>query len=184
VELDTQKLTQEDVERIEVLVNRDIRANKPVAVKDFKKTDSDSNRVTVNMEDANTSGPIRLIEIQGIDACTCCGTHVASTGDLQVMKFLQTEKTRGNTRLYFIVGNRVLKTMQRMLEVERSLTQLLNIGSTGHADTVDRQQKQAASTKRELKSANEEICVLLAANIALQQAEAPGQSLPPLLGCF
>ena len=29
-------------------------------------------------------GPVRVLRIEGIDECLCCGTHVHSTSDLQV----------------------------------------------------------------------------------------------------
>ena len=48
---------------------------------------SGDHRVTVSKEDENATGPIRVIEIDQVDACTCCGTHVKNTSELQVIFF-------------------------------------------------------------------------------------------------
>jgi len=40
------------------------------------------------------SGPIRVIEIEGIDSNMCCGTHVSSLGQLQMIKLLHVEKQK------------------------------------------------------------------------------------------
>lgn len=62
-----------------------------------------------------------------------------------MIKLLHTEKMRGNTRLFFVVGNRVLKLSQKMFENERKLTQLLNTSPSEHAESVDKLQKQVIS---------------------------------------
>jgi len=42
---------------------------------------SETKRTTIPQDHV---GPIRTIEIEGIDSCTCCGTHVSNTSELQV----------------------------------------------------------------------------------------------------
>jgi len=166
VELDTPKLTQEQVDNIEKKVNQEIRSSHPVIMKelsseDLKKVENENEkRVTITADDMS-GGPIRLIEIEGIDSCTCCGTHVSNTSELQAIKFFHTEKMRGNTRLFFIVGNRLLKMTQRMFETERQLTLLLNVGPTSHIEFVDRLQKQGQGLRKVIKSETEEIAQLI-----------------------
>lgn len=49
---------------------------------------------------------IRVVEIEGYDWVACCGTHVSSAASLRVLKILSTEKYKGNTRIYFVAGDR------------------------------------------------------------------------------
>jgi alanyl-tRNA synthetase len=52
---------------------------------------------------------VRIVEIEGIDGSTCCGTHCRSTGEIGLVKILGREKVKGNTRVEFICGGRVVK---------------------------------------------------------------------------
>ena len=62
---------------------------------------------------------IRVVEIEGYDWVACCGTHVSSAAALRVLKILSTEKYKGNTRIYFVAGDRgitLLKTHYAILK--------------------------------------------------------------------
>ncbi len=89
VELNTPQMTQEQIDHIERVVNQEIRACRSVKINIMSQDDlkSGDHRVTVSSDDPNATGPIRMIEIEGIDACTCCGTHVRNTSELQVCFF-------------------------------------------------------------------------------------------------
>ena len=54
---------------------------------------------------------IRIVEIAEYDWVACCGTHVASAGELRVLKILLTEKYKGNTRIYFVAGDRAIRLL-------------------------------------------------------------------------
>jgi len=51
----------------------------------------------------------RIVEIEGFDSSTCCGTHVRSTGEIGLIKILGMEKTKGNARVHFICGVRAAR---------------------------------------------------------------------------
>lgn len=72
-------------------------------------------------------GDIRVIIIDGIDSNMCCGTHVTNLAQLQVIKLLNVEKSKRKNKclLNFLVGNRVLKRLQTMLEREQELVKVL-----------------------------------------------------------
>ena len=39
--------------------------------------------------------PVRIVEIPGYDCCACCGTHVAATGEIGLIKLLSAVSFRG-----------------------------------------------------------------------------------------
>lgn len=55
----------------------------------------------------------------------CCGTHVKNLGDIQCVKLLRTEATKGSTVLYYVAGNRVLGHLGRCADQEKKLTKIL-----------------------------------------------------------
>jgi len=62
----------------------------------------------------------------------CCGTHVTNLCQLQVVKLLQSEKSKRKNQvlLYFLVGNRVLQKLQNCFNRELKLTVLLKYFSS------------------------------------------------------
>ena len=52
---------------------------------------------------------LRLVEIQDCDLCGCCGTHVAHTGEIGLLKIIDSQRYKGGTRLTFLCGAAALK---------------------------------------------------------------------------
>lgn len=57
----------------------------------------------------------------------CCGTHVTNLSQLQIIKLLHTEKSKRKekTLLHFLVGNRILKKLEKCIHHEQKMTTLL-----------------------------------------------------------
>ncbi len=55
---------------------------------------------------------IRIAEIQGYDWVACCGTHVSSAKDIRALALLSTERYKGNTRVYFLAGDKAIAWMR------------------------------------------------------------------------
>ncbi|MBR2325161.1 MAG: alanyl-tRNA editing protein [Clostridia bacterium] len=52
---------------------------------------------------------VRIVTIDGVDACACCAPHVAYTGEIGLIKILEFEKHRGGTRILMQAGVRALR---------------------------------------------------------------------------
>lgn len=76
---------------------------------------------------------IRVVEIEGLDINACCGVHLSNTKELQLIKIINFEKHKGNTRIYYKAGKRavdyVLKSSMIFDEICSSL-------STGMSDVL------------------------------------------------
>uniref|UniRef100_A0A8C2D9A7 Alanyl-tRNA synthetase domain containing 1 n=1 Tax=Cyprinus carpio TaxID=7962 RepID=A0A8C2D9A7_CYPCA len=142
IELDTAAVKPGEMEALEVAVNEKIRAHIPVAVNLLSIDDPAVEKVRSRGLPDDHAGPIRIIDIEGVDANMCCGTHVSNLSHLQVIKILGTEKGKKNkTNLIFIAGSRVLKYAEKSYSIEKSLTGLLKTGADEHVDAVDKLQK-------------------------------------------
>uniref|UniRef100_A0A3B1JBU9 Alanyl-tRNA synthetase domain containing 1 n=1 Tax=Astyanax mexicanus TaxID=7994 RepID=A0A3B1JBU9_ASTMX len=126
IELDTAAVKAGEMEALEAAVNEKIREHVPVNVQLLSLDDPAVEKVRSRGLPDDHAGPIRIIDIEGVDANMCCGTHVSNLSHLQVIKILGTEKGKKNkTNLMFIAGNRVLKYAEKSYSTERSLTALL-----------------------------------------------------------
>lgn len=142
IELDTPCIKPAQIESLEAAVNDKIRARTPVTVQLLTLDDPAMEKVRSRGLPDDVVGPIRVIDIQGVDANMCCGTHVSNLSDLQVIKLLGTEKGKKNkTNLIFLSGNRVLKYAEKSFNTERSLVSLLKTGPDDHVEAVDKLQK-------------------------------------------
>jgi alanyl-tRNA synthetase len=52
---------------------------------------------------------LRVVAIDGYDLSACCGTHLARTGEIGLLRVLGQEKVRGRARLRFVAGERALR---------------------------------------------------------------------------
>uniref|UniRef100_A0A671S794 Alanyl-tRNA editing protein Aarsd1 n=1 Tax=Sinocyclocheilus anshuiensis TaxID=1608454 RepID=A0A671S794_9TELE len=142
IELDTATVKPGEMEALEAAVNEKIRAHIPVAVNLLSIDDPAVEKVRSRGLPDDHAGPIRIVDIEGVDANMCCGTHVSNLSHLQVIKILGTEKGKKNkTNLIFLAGNRVLKYAEKSYNIEKSLTALLKTGADEHVDAVDKLQK-------------------------------------------
>ncbi|XP_056403587.1 alanyl-tRNA editing protein Aarsd1-B-like isoform X1 [Hyla sarda] len=163
IELDTATMTNHQVEAVEQLVNEKIRQRVPVIVRVISTEDPEFNQVRSRGLPDDHAGPVRIIDIEGVDANMCCGTHVANLSDLQVIKILGTEKGKKNkTNLIFIAGERVLKYAARSYSVEKSLTALLKNGPEEHIEAVEKLQKSVKSLQKNNLTLLRDLAVLSA----------------------
>lgn len=174
IELSCKKLTAEEMNWIEQTANEIIRSSSPVNVHVHPSAACPELKTasTRGLPDDH-EGPVRVIEIPGIDRNMCCGTHVSNLSQVQVIKlFPDTESMRGGTRLFFIAGDRVLKYLGKALDNERALTKMLSTGPDEHPKAVDRIQSSFKSLNKTAKSQLKELAQLEGYQLkATRQAE-------------
>ena len=79
--------------------------------------------------------PVRIVEIPGYDTCACCGTHVAATGEIGLIKLFSAIPFRGGTRMEMACGVPALALLNQVFEQNRQVSRLLSaqITQTGQA---------------------------------------------------
>ena len=157
IDLETPEITQEECLEIEAMVQKSIleqRRVHPILVsrEEFENMSIRSRGVPEWVE-----GPIRLIEIEGIDTNNCGGTHVSNTAQLQMFAIVGTEKLKKNTRLTFVYGDRVLRMFRRLLQKEKDLNRIFQEGN--HIERAMAWAQERKEHKIERKSFTEYRCV-------------------------
>jgi len=67
--------------------------------------------------------PVRIVEVPGADICACCGTHVATTGQVGLVKIFSCVKFHEGVRLEIACGKRALTQLSRVYEQNRQVSQ-------------------------------------------------------------
>lgn len=155
------KLTPELLSKVERAVNQLIVQNVPVIVHAQEADDKETTRPdSLPADYVGSGGHIRTIEIENLDKNPCCGTHVTNLGQLQSLKLLHTENVRGgNTRLFFLFGQRVLDTLGNLNTIARQLNTLLSCPPENFVENVDKIQKQSKEHSKRAKKLLESLAV-------------------------
>lgn len=92
-------LTGEDFEKLEMLANEAIRVNAPITVVYPDSPDELDYRSKLDLKE-----DIRVVVIEGYDACACCAPHVKSTAEIGLIKVMDYMSHRGGTRFTLKCG--------------------------------------------------------------------------------
>lgn len=107
VTLDIDKVVDRAMlDRVEDLANAAVYRNLPVEISYPAPEALASMTYRAKLE---LTENVRIVTIEGVDACACCAPHVARTGEIGLIKILEFEKHRGGTRIWMQAGSRALR---------------------------------------------------------------------------
>ena len=168
-------LEREQLEALEIEANRAVRANLSIHTEITDGEDA-SNR-TLRKRAEKAVGEVRIVYIDNgkVDSCTCCGTHLHTTGMVGAIRITDAQHYKGGTRLFFACGNRAAKLS---IEEHAAMSELARKYSTSRenlASAVYKQMDELNALKSELRQKS----ALLAAKTAeelMKTAETKGGS--------
>ncbi len=67
--------------------------------------------------------PVRIVEVPDVDICACCGVHVASTGQVGLIKIFSAMKFHEGVRIEMACGKRALDYLSKVYEQNRQVSQ-------------------------------------------------------------
>lgn len=123
IDLDTTTVSDEQLNAVEILANDIILENHPIDVKWVTENELDAYPLRKKIQ---AEGEIRLVIIPDFDYNGCGGTHPSSTGQVSAIKIMSTEKHRGQTRVYFVCGKRILQQLHNKTTVIKESSQRLS----------------------------------------------------------
>ena len=85
------------------------------------------------------TGQVRLVRFPGTDLCACCGTHVARTGEIGLIKILSCIKFREGVRIEMMCGSQALSYLSAIHEQNHEISTLLSAKPLQTAKAVRRE---------------------------------------------
>ena len=128
-------LTPEDTARVERLANEAVWRDQPVI------TDIPSPEALAAMtyrSKKELTGEVRIVTIEDVDRCACCGTHCPTTGMVGQIKILSCIHYKGGVRLTIVCGMRALAWANAALAENRAVSQTLSAKQGELAEAVER----------------------------------------------
>jgi alanyl-tRNA synthetase len=162
IDVAAERVSRDLLDRVERRCLDVIRRDVPVTATVFRGDDAQAQAQTLRKppEAEAVSSPrgLRVVEIAGIDRDACCGTHVARTGELGLVKVLSSERgKKGETRLTFVVGGRALAALQARANVLDELAQALTTGFGDLPARLAKLQDAFKATRTEAKALRGEL---------------------------
>ncbi len=134
VTLDFDKeLTGEQLNEIEYLANQKVWQNLPVTA--YYPNDKELNNIDYRSK-KEIDGAVRLVSIKDTDVCACCAPHVKFTGEIGIIKLLDTERMRGGIRIVLKCGEFALKDYKEKYENIASISAMLSAKQEDAAKAV------------------------------------------------
>lgn len=166
IDLGTPKVKDAEMHAVEETCNALIRACTTVTPTVVERDDP---RLAAARGDPEAVvGPIRIVSIDGIDANMCCGTHVKNLSELQMVKLTHWAPAKGNTRLYFVAGDRARTYLGEMCSRERAMTKASAAGPEKHVEVMQTVKRSEKSLQKSCKNLLKELAVLTAERDAAQ----------------
>ena len=126
-------MSPEDIRAIEERVNRVIAENH--IIRAFYP-DAETLATLAYRSKKALEGPVRLIEIEGIDLCACCATHVRSTAEIGCFLVTGFENYKGGVRLNFLGGLRALSYINQCRDSLTDISRMLSTKADNAANQV------------------------------------------------
>ncbi|PDY84704.1 alanyl-tRNA editing protein [Bacillus cereus] len=167
IDLETENLHAETVEKAMQIANKIVFENHPIRIK------------WMNLEEAKTlplrkeptmTENIRVVIIENYDYNGCGGTHPKHTGEVGPIQVLGWDRNKGGIRLTFIAGWRTLKLMGQQQQIMKDVSKQLNSSEAGIPAKVSQLLTSQKENEKALQTMNEKL-LFAEANELLQQPE-------------
>lgn len=152
------KLSDDDLRRVEETANRIIYENRPLITHWVERTLAEQMLARGDLRKLPPlEGPFRIVQMQGIEFNACGGTHVASTGMLGSILLRRVEKVRQGWRVEFVCGLRAVRTARRDYTLLDTVARTLTVSRTDVPERVEKILEDRKASAKEIKRLTQEL---------------------------
>lgn len=163
VTIDTSgELSDDDICKVETLVNEVIWKDLEIKVYYPSKKELETLAYRSKKE---IDGPLRIVEIPGVDVCACCAPHVKRTGEIGSFRVVKSERHRGGTRLFVLCGERNIADAREKLMQNYLVSNLLVTKETETFSMVQKLKDERAALSAEVSALKKELSALKAKSV-------------------
>lgn len=148
------ELGEEDLRMVEYLANEAVYRNLHIEV----SYPSDQELAVLNYRSKKElSGVIRIVTIPGYDICACCGTHVARTGEIGIIRLISAQRYKGGTRVGLLCGSKALADSKEKAQSVNAISVLLSAKPEEVFNSVEHLLSENNTLKQEIIMLHERI---------------------------
>ncbi|KGK99288.1 alanine--tRNA ligase [Methanococcoides methylutens] len=133
------RITQEELDQIELIANRTVMENKRVLSDWMDRTEAEQKYGFRLYQGGVPPGKMIRVMKVGNDIEACAGTHCTNTGLVGPIKILKTERIQdGVERLEYAAGEAAIKAMQDLETLVRDSSETLRVSAEQLPSTIER----------------------------------------------
>ncbi|WP_144799397.1 alanine--tRNA ligase [Halorubrum depositum] len=153
------RITREDVKRIERVANELVRDDVPVRQEWPDRNEAEAEHGFDLYQGGVPPGTnVRLIHVGDADVQACAGTHVDRTGEIGAVKVLKTEPVQdGVERIVFAAGGAAIEATQRTEDALYDAADVLDVDPLDVPETAERFFEEWKARGKEIESLKEEL---------------------------
>ena len=120
------------------------------------------------------TGDVRIVEIEGGEMCTCCGTHFTHTAPVGLIKVLEHARYKQGCRLTFVCGALALRHFEAENSMLRRTAARLSAKPAGVLEAVIHREAQLADLQAALRQKNAQLAALYAERLLAESTACAG----------
>ena len=142
------KLSAEQLQTIEaeanavVYENRDVIANYPTQEELYD---------LVYRSKIKENDHIRIVTVDGCDCCACCAPHVSKTGEIGIIKIIDSFPNKGGTRIEILCGHSALNDYIKLHRINGNASKILAAGRYSVDESIKKVLASLANSEQEIK---------------------------------
>ena len=156
-------ISWDELLEIEEAANRYICEDHPIDIHFYRGAELDAVEYRSKKP---LEGDVRIVAFPGADCCACCGTHVARSGQVGLVKFLSVQKFREGVRIELLCGGRARRYLSACWEQSLRIGQALSVKPVASAAAVERLQGELGALKLRCAKLEESVFAQTAAQYA------------------
>ena len=161
-------LTREICDEMEAEINAWIARDEEV--KCFFPTEEELTQLPLRKK-PDVHEALRIVCIGKDEAVACCGTHVRSTAQVQMVHILSWQQSHGNLRIFFVAGLRAVNYASSRIAQADAAAKLFSCGIGDVLPSIERLKAANADLTRQLAEAKKQL--ILGKLSALKAEEYP-----------
>ena len=153
-----ESVSKEQITHIEEFVNKEIMQNIPLRISQSTLKEATSQGVIAFFGEKYNPEKVRVVEIPGVSAELCGGTHVQATGDIGVFKITELSAlSAGTKRIVALTGPGALQLFQNTFTTVKALSQQFKVPLEQVTQAIDKQQAQIQQNQQTIKELKKDL---------------------------
>lgn len=147
-------LTEEQLVELELAGNRAVWANTAITT---EYPDPATLPDLAYRSKLDLTENVRIVTIEGVDACACCAPHVKRTGEIGAIKIVSAIHHKGGMRLWVLCGAWALADYQKKHEDILTITRRQSVKPWQAVEAVDKLTDDLLITRASLSASRREL---------------------------
>ena len=155
-------LNREELDKIELLANEAVYKN--VSIKTWYPSEEEQKNIKYRSK-KDFYEKLRLVAIDGYDVCACCAPHVATSGEIGIIRLVSAENLRGGSRVRILCSFDALSDYSLKSRQSLKISNMLCAKQNELDIAVGNLKEENESLKAKISEINKKLAEVISGNV-------------------